>query len=1476
MTTLAEQLAEQQRKIADWQRQQQQRIQQQAEEARRDVREQVSDVEKSAQETLQKTQKEKQKAKTLKAIRKPFDIRRTKEVAKEVEKAHKETVKKGKKAQEAIVKAEKETEVEIEKVSKEALAELKASYDELVANNTELQSGELIPNETFNALSKEDQNLLIEIGTEKYNKVKEEEAIAEFKDQHIKIGNKKKEEWITREYYDKQTPEDQDYITSHTLKEWNKVLSERAYNDYKDMMEAAGKPPISLESWLKFDPETQAELIGASLDEYYVTLGDTGDILPKGVYDALSSEDQQLIADIGIEEFNLQKDNELYEQYVDVAKEANIGIKSKADWNNLSSDAKLTLVNETINQANELSQEDLEKNNHQINDGTWIPLESYTDEDGKQITGWNDLTKEQQDLINEWGIEKAQEIMQQEWETFKDENKQLPNFPDDWVNKNWFNSLSTTEKTILLERGIAGYQKWLDDNFVEITGGEGGYIHKTDPAWTSLSTADKNLLVILGAEQFNITKQAEFERDNIELDNGDWMPKETTKDKDGNELPGYNDFDKEDKALLMSLGLKGFQDTKQKEVDDYIASQPPEARAWIAEYGLEDFNKWLDKAEKETDGHKKLTIYIGLGLVEKGSTFAGYNEKGEMQILPPTKPIDLNNVNVNELTADDYPAIMTALANSNYYKIMPGVVGGSIAFNAKNAFNEWIKQFNKSEQEHLKNIYAQGNIDAIADVLSFVFPPARALRADTTLSQISGTDWAIGIAQLGLLVVAPALGIVGKAGSIISRIAIGTRTAIQTAAIIAFPVITAIEWDKMSPTQRIISATLNAAILLPSALAITRGIIAKLDPKTTIAKNLAKAELKIAKDFKGNIEKAYGKVTADSYMAMVKAEVKYIQSLQKATKLKVKTTPAMKAIGKKIVIAEKKLSTALKEQNWIVARQARTDITKLTERMTKISPAAKAVTKTIISEQKLVNTARKFVDDIKAAGKGYDTPTMLKSLDDLPADIVRNVKSAIKEINKAGNIKQIKSAIKKTTKALKRIDVKIKTAEKVVTNAYNKYNIAKTRSNRINLNNARDAVAKLSEKKATLQAELLLYEHKLKEILAEEISQLFSSWQLAKEKLTTLKLEKLKIEKGTTKEIALTNQIKKLEKQTVKLKNKLQTMLKEADITWAEAQDFITGGKGGAAVKAKPVRPSSTLAQEMKIKGLVEPTTGLSTGAGTAAASTAATIALTSAISKQSILPTRDISEFPKPKTRTTVPKTVPVGKPFVGTDITTKTTTEVIKEAQEQIQQLTKELTNTKTQEAIQKAADTAIQNAVEAQTQGMTSSQIASLIEPVLQPAILTVPQSALQTKLETKITTVIKTMLSRITPPRTKGTIRIPIKLPVLDEEETELTKAQKKGAVGWKQGFIYIYIYPPYGEKQVLYSRTPIKGIRLYKGAKSAYESIIKIGKGKLPAKIQRDMGIMDITITTKGKKPTIHFKRDIKQKTRLTPRIKVSR
>lgn len=209
------------------------------------------------------------------------------------------------------------------------------------------------------------------------------------------------------------------------------------------------------------------------------------------------------------------------------------------------------------------------------------------------------------------------------------------------------------------------------------------------------------------------------------------------------------------------------------------------------------------------------------------------------------------------------------------------------------------------------------------------------------------------------------------------------------------------------------------------------------------------------------------------------------------------------------------------------------------------------------------------------------------------------------------------------------------------------------------------------------------------------------------------------------------------------------------------------------------------------------------------------------------------------------------------------------------------------------------------EALTKAQAMTQVATLTETLLRlqtkaqvrtevgVSIATLARLATQTraaiKTSVKVATGIKIKpVVKIVPPPVKPPppkppppkdyVPLPLLLPSPGEAFRQLTPVQQAGSVCWRQGIMYILLYPPYGEKNIIHSRTPFPGVKIVKGARSAYESIARAKgrEGALPPVITRDMGIQDIRITTPRRgKPKIHFKRDVKQRTRTTPRAGLS-
>ena len=108
--------------------------------------------------------------------------------------------------------------------------------------------------------------------------------------------------------------------------------------------------------------------------------------------------------------------------------------------------------------------------------------------------------------------------------------------------------------------------------------------------------------------------------------------------------------------------------------------------------------------------------------------------------------------------------------------------------------------------------------------------------------------------------------------------------------------------------------------------------------------------------------------------------------------------------------------------------------------------------------------------------------------------------------------------------------------------------------------------------------------------------------------------------------------------------------------------------------------------------------------------------------------------------------------------------------------------------------------------------------------------------------------------------------------------QLTPEQRKGTIVWKQGWYHWALPPPYTQKHLIGSMKPFPGVKVHKGARSAYRSVARVKGVNLPDKIQIDLGIMDITFLSdkKGRDVVMHYKPDVKEATTAASPLELSR
>ena len=102
-----------------------------------------------------------------------------------------------------------------------------------------------------------------------------------------------------------------------------------------------------------------------------------------------------------------------------------------------------------------------------------------------------------------------------------------------------------------------------------------------------------------------------------------------------------------------------------------------------------------------------------------------------------------------------------------------------------------------------------------------------------------------------------------------------------------------------------------------------------------------------------------------------------------------------------------------------------------------------------------------------------------------------------------------------------------------------------------------------------------------------------------------------------------------------------------------------------------------------------------------------------------------------------------------------------------------------------------------------------------------------------------------------------------MPPADISKPNITKDAEgfvhvpQGSATWKQGFGYRTLVPPYDQNHFIFTMKPPKGAIVVPNAKSAQDTIQKLGKGNLPADMNVKMGIMTVDVKNPPNKPQKH-------------------
>jgi hypothetical protein len=115
------------------------------------------------------------------------------------------------------------------------------------------------------------------------------------------------------------------------------------------------------------------------------------------------------------------------------------------------------------------------------------------------------------------------------------------------------------------------------------------------------------------------------------------------------------------------------------------------------------------------------------------------------------------------------------------------------------------------------------------------------------------------------------------------------------------------------------------------------------------------------------------------------------------------------------------------------------------------------------------------------------------------------------------------------------------------------------------------------------------------------------------------------------------------------------------------------------------------------------------------------------------------------------------------------------------------------------------------------------------------------------------------ARVTPVAT--TVPVPPIIIRTKHGEVVATQEKLEGAVAWKQGIMYIAWVKPFTQRDILYTRKPIPGVKYFTGPGSAAKSIVAT-YGEVPDFLHAHMGVVDVNIKGQGRnQPILTFQED---------------
>jgi hypothetical protein len=302
----------------------------------------------------------------------------------------------------------------------------------------------------------------------------------------------------------------------------------------------------------------------------------------------------------------------------------------------------------------------------------------------------------------------------------------------------------------------------------------------------------------------------------------------------------------------------------------------------------------------------------------------------------------------------------------------------------------------------------------------------------------------------------------------------------------------------------------------------------------------------------------------------------------------------------------------------------------------------------------------------------------------------------------------------------------------------------------------------------------------------------------------------------------------------------------DGNIMWETGRDESSGsGKSPNTPTETRPSPDTTTPEETELQ---QTSRGMPKGG----------VAIVSAIGKPAVtIPTvKKFGEVSKPSTKTETTKVTTTQTP-VTTPNKQSSKTEVVSPLTEtnpainpsSIKSAAQSKSQQQTQEQ-QQAQQAAIQKARnEAMDQNMDQSKNQNMQQNMNQQM-----QKAGATS--TKVGTISDTETNP-PPENTDKTV------PPADALKPNVTKDSEgfvhvpQGSATWKQGFGYRTLIPPYDQNHFIFTMKPPKGAVIVPNAKSAKDTIQKLGKGNLPQDMNVKMGIVTVDVKDPPNRPQKH-------------------